>query len=84
MVKCLDCNKDYDSEMSLDLVIPRDQWLLIHPDDGGVLCANCLISRASKLKNVINLTALITFADDYGGDLTPYHLISQMTKNPIR
>ena len=58
---CLDCKTEVPS---IDLAIPRQQWLLIHPDDGGVLCPNCILKRAAKLPNVINLTARITFAND--------------------
>ncbi|HEY8079390.1 MAG TPA: hypothetical protein VIF62_34905 [Labilithrix sp.] len=58
--------------MAMDLVLPREHWLLIHPQDGGVLCANCMIRRASKLPTAINITGLITFADNYHGVLTPY------------
>jgi hypothetical protein len=63
-VKCLDCGTDYAATMALDLALPRAQWLLIHPSDGGVLCANCMLGRAARLPGVINVTGLITFAAD--------------------
>lgn len=63
-ITCLDCKIDYDL-VPMSLNIPREQWLLIHPDDGGVLCANCMIIRASKLPHVINITGNITFGSDY-------------------
>lgn len=62
---CMDCGLPYAGPAWLDLVIPREQWLLIHPDDGGILCANCLIARASKLPHVINITGRITFGSDF-------------------
>lgn len=70
---CLDCGTDYDAAMALSLLIPRSQWLLIHPEDGGVLCANCMLRRAAKLPGVINVTGRITFAHEYeAGKPTPY------------
>lgn len=64
-IRCLDCQVNYDTIMPISLNIPRDQWLLIHPKDGGVLCANCMIQRASKLPHIINIAAKIAFAKDY-------------------
>jgi hypothetical protein len=45
---CLDCGLPY-TEFPLDLVMSRPQWLEINPDDGGVICAACMIERASKV-----------------------------------
>ena len=59
-------------------LIPRAQWLLIHPEDGGVLCANCMLRRVSKLDGAINITGRITFAREYeDGKPTPYEQISR-------
>lgn len=77
-ITCLDCGGDYPALMALSLLIPRSQWLLIHPDDNGVLCANCILSRAARLPNVINVTGLITFAEDYREEPTIYHTISAL------
>jgi hypothetical protein len=47
--KCEDCGTPY-SELGLDLVLPDEQWLLIHPDGlGGILCASCMMIRAERL-----------------------------------
>ena len=62
---CMDCGKEYRGDDWLDLTFSKADWLRIHPADGGVLCANCTIRRASKLPHVINVTGRITFADDY-------------------
>jgi hypothetical protein len=62
---CMDCALDYEHDFPLDVVLTKEQWLLIHPADGGVLCANCIVKRASKLPHVINLSARITFASDF-------------------
>lgn len=79
-VKCMGCGLPYAGPAWLDLVIPREQWLLIHPDDGGILCANCLIARASKLPHVINITGRITFGSDYD-DLEAIDLTAIMTRH---
>lgn len=56
--RCLDCKKHYTS-FGLDLTLSRPQWLLIHPDETGLLCANCIVSRASKIPNAIAVRAVI-------------------------
>jgi hypothetical protein len=48
---CLDCGKPY-SEFPIDVILPRPQWLTIHPDDGGLLCAACIVTRAAKVPGV--------------------------------
>ena len=63
-ISCMDCGLDY-TQYPMDVVLKREQWLLIHPEDGGCLCANCIVARASKLPGVINLTARITFGSDF-------------------
>ena len=48
--KCLDCGTPYE-ELGLDLVLPDEQWLMIHPEGmGGILCASCIMKRAEKLE----------------------------------
>ena len=61
---CLDCGGDYDKLMACDFVLPREQWLKINPADGGVLCANCMVRRAAGLTGTINITGIITNADN--------------------
>lgn len=51
-VGCLDCNLPY-RDFGLDTVLPDDQWAqLIAPlhREGGILCASCIVKRASRLK----------------------------------
>ena len=73
----MDCGIE-DAEM-VGMIIPRSQWLAIHPDDGGILCANCMVARAKKLPNEICITGIITFADDYDeGGLQPYFALTKM------
>jgi len=76
-VTCLDCGGDYDKLMACDFVLPREQWLTINPDDGGVLCANCILHRAAKLPGTINITGAITNA---GNSLEIFQLLS---KQPV-
>jgi hypothetical protein len=56
----MDCYKPYRL-FGLDVTLPDGQWEMIHPDDGGVLCANCIVQRASKLPNAIAIRAYIEF-----------------------
>ena len=59
-LRCLDCRIPY-SQLGLDLMLPDEQWLLIHPDGlGGILCANCMMKRAEKLKHATVVLASIT------------------------
>ena len=61
---CMDCGLAYGSA-GFDLVLPREHWLLIHPDDGGVLCANCVVARAQKLPGGINIMGRVVFGATY-------------------
>lgn len=55
---CMDCGRPY-AEFPLDVLLPRHQWLDIHPADGGVLCPNCLVARAAKLPGAVAVHAVI-------------------------
>lgn len=52
---CKDCGLLY-SEFGMDTVIPNQQWVDIHPsqtvwaDCNGLLCASCMVKRASRLE----------------------------------
>lgn len=50
-VGCLDCGLPYAS-FPLDVNLPRGQWLLIHPDEHGVLCAACIVKRGAAIPGV--------------------------------
>jgi hypothetical protein len=54
----LDCGKPY-GEFGLDMVLPDEQWEMIHPDKNGLLCAACIVKRASKLSMAIVVKAII-------------------------
>lgn len=57
-IECIDCGLSY-SEVGLDLVLPDQQWKAICPE-GGILCANCICKRASKVGGM----ALLTWIDN--------------------
>lgn len=72
-IACLDCGCDY-TKQRLDVTLSGEQWKMIHPDIGGVLCAACMVNRASKLPGVITFAARIAFGSDYDkfdGPLNP-------------
>lgn len=46
---CLDCGLPYEEFGGLDILLPRSQWLVIHPDENGLLCAMCIVRRAAKI-----------------------------------
>lgn len=56
-VYCQDCGRAYP--FGLDVVLPDDQWALImgqpdsKDDPGRLLCANCIVLRASRLPGVV-------------------------------
>lgn len=62
MSKCEDCGLPYD-DFWLDTTIPNSQWSAIHPQgEGGVLCANCMVKRASLLPGIIAARMVFEFA----------------------
>lgn len=58
---CMDCGLPYE-RFPLDMLLPRSQWMEIHPDDGGLLCAQCIVTRASKLPGALSVQAVIEIA----------------------
>jgi len=64
MAKCDDCGMPYGGDDWEDTVLSNEQWKLISPEN-GLLCANCIIKRASKLENIIIAKMTLVFADDY-------------------
>lgn len=57
----MDCGLPY-KKFGMDLVMPRAQWLEINPKDGGLLCANCMMKRASKIHGATCIHAIIEIA----------------------
>lgn len=58
---CQDCGVPYDT-LGLDITLPDDQWLMIYPEDGGILCGSCIAKRAEELPRAIAIRAYIEFA----------------------
>src|SRR5512138_3482472 len=57
--ECEDCGLPYNDFM-LDVTLPDEQWLAIHPSGiNGLLCARCIVARASKLKNIVAVRAVL-------------------------
>jgi len=61
ITKCNDCGMLYGKDDWIDTVLSNEQWKLILPKD-GILCANCIIKRASKLDNIIRADMKLEFA----------------------
>jgi hypothetical protein len=59
--KCLDCGLDYD-QFGMDVLLPRHQWLTIHPADDGLLCALCITRRAARVPGAVALHVVIAIA----------------------
>jgi Zn finger protein HypA/HybF involved in hydrogenase expression len=59
MLKCEDCGLPY-TEFALDTTIPNSEWDAI--DGNGVLCANCIVKRASLLPGIIAARMTFEFA----------------------
>jgi len=57
---CMDCDRPYE-EFGLDTVLSDDQWAMIHPDGDGVLCASCIVQRASRLTSAIYARLVFEF-----------------------
>lgn len=55
--KCMDCDKPYP--FGIDTVLSDEDWLKINPRGYGLLCANCIVQRASKIDGVITLQATL-------------------------
>ena len=63
MDRCNDCG---GPEGAIDAVLTGEQWAML--GNPGVLCANCIVRRASLLPHVIKLQCRIVFASDYDDD----------------
>jgi hypothetical protein len=64
MAVCLDCGLPYQ-DFGLDTTLPNEQWLQIHPEgEGELLCANCIVKRASILPGIIAARMRLEFVKD--------------------
>lgn len=62
--ECYDCGMPYGGDDWIDTTLPNEQWAMVFPEKYGLLCANCIIKRASKLDGII--AARMTL--DFGGE----------------
>lgn len=63
MIFCKDCKLDYE-KFGIDTTLTNSQWLMIHPEgEGGILCANCIVKRASYLKGIIAARLYLEIVD---------------------
>ncbi len=67
-LKCEDCGLLY-TKFGLDTTLPDEQWRLIHPErEGGILCANCMVQRASEIAGIVAARMVFEFASGDGND----------------
>ncbi|OGO11438.1 MAG: hypothetical protein A2Y53_00025 [Chloroflexi bacterium RBG_16_47_49] len=57
---CEDCGLPY-RDFPLDTTVSDNQWSEIHPENGGVLCASCMVKRASHLPGIIAARMVFEF-----------------------
>ena len=60
LARCMDCKVLY-SDFPLDTMLPDEQWRQIHNSEGGILCASCIVRRASRLPGAVAVRAYIEF-----------------------
>jgi hypothetical protein len=60
---CKDCGLLYGS-FGLDTTLSHEQWQLINGSPNGLLCANCIIKRASRLPHIIAARLKLEFSTD--------------------
>lgn len=64
---CVDCHLRYEADgWPVDLILPLQQWNMIAPQNGsGILCANCMLVRLSKIPDTVCVFARAAFRDDH-------------------
>lgn len=61
MSKCEDCGLLYQ-EFGIDTTLSNAQWLAVHPEGiDGILCANCIVKRASYLPGIIAARMVLAY-----------------------
>ena len=56
-MNCIDCDLPYE-DFPLDTTLPDEQWAMIAKQE-DLLCANCIVKRASLLKGIIVVRAYL-------------------------
>ena len=57
---CIDCKKPY-YEFGMDVSMAYNDWIKINPNVHGLLCANCIVKRASKVDGVITVALRLDY-----------------------
>ena len=65
IVPCSDCGT---TDMPLDAVLTGEQWRMICPEVGAVLCASCIVRRANRLPGIMNVCMRFQFSEDFDDD----------------
>jgi len=66
---CRDCSREYPFD-DLDTVLSNEQWAMIHSEGPyGLLCANCIVKRASVLPGIIAARMYLEFTPDTDDDI---------------
>lgn len=61
---CEDCSLPYQ-DFGADTTLSNEQWSMIHPEsEEGLLCANCIVKRASSLSGIIAARMELEFGHD--------------------
>lgn len=80
---CIDCGLLYD-EFPIDTTLPDNQWLMIHPEGrGGLLCANCIVKRASRLLGIIAVRMIFEIRGEVQSMETTSDVIIHLCDNVI-
>lgn len=65
IARCEDCGLNYQ-DFCLDTVLTNEQWAMIHPGiTEGMLCANCIVKRASFFDEIICAKMILQKKEDY-------------------
>jgi hypothetical protein len=63
-VCCEDCGRPYSSLDWVDCTLTDDQWKMIYPSEGGILCGACMIKRIEALPGVCAVRMRIDFGEE--------------------
>jgi len=67
VAECKDCGKPYET-FGLDIYLNDEDWEKIQPEKDGLLCANCIVKRASKIMGVIVIKMELDYRKGLGND----------------
>jgi hypothetical protein len=71
-ILCDDCGVNPgDGEM----ILTKKQWLMVNPQDYGMLCTSCIVKRAHKLPGALSVYGHIVFTGDHDPGDSPERII---------